>query len=128
LFKQLRRCSQFSNDAEPELFFNEEKIEQVLINLIRNAVEATAEYQGEITIRLTVEEDLVVIRVIDNGEGIPPNLMDQIWEPFFTTKGEEGTGLGLEICRRIIEAHGGRITCDSKTGQGTTFTIRLPLS
>jgi signal transduction histidine kinase/pSer/pThr/pTyr-binding forkhead associated (FHA) protein len=123
-----KRNLQFTYDAEPELFFNEEKIEQVLINLIRNAVEATAEYQGEITIRLTVEEDLVVIRVIDNGEGIPPNLMDQIWEPFFTTKGEEGTGLGLEICRRIIEAHGGRITCDSKTGQGTTFTIRLPLS
>jgi signal transduction histidine kinase len=122
-----KRNLRFTYESEPELFFNEEKIEQVLINLLRNGVEATSEQDGEININLTVDASEVVIRVADNGQGISPEMMDRIWEPFFTTKGEEGTGLGLEICRRIIEAHGGHIYCESEAGKGTRFTIRLPL-
>src|SRR5262249_36312565 len=101
--------------------------EQVMINLIRNGIEATSDYQGRISVKLSVEGSEAVIRVSDNGEGIPQELIERIWEPFFTTKGEEGTGLGLEICRRIIEAHGGHIDCQSDIGRGTTFTLRLPL-
>ncbi len=122
-----KRTINFTYDVEPELVFNEEKLEQVIINLIRNAVEATQEYTGEININLSVVEKDVVIKVSDNGEGISPEIMTAIWEPFFTTKGEEGTGIGLEICRRIIEAHNGHISCNSQLGVGTCFIINLPL-
>jgi signal transduction histidine kinase/pSer/pThr/pTyr-binding forkhead associated (FHA) protein len=122
-----RRNLKFSYDCSPELFFNENKLEQVLINLIRNAAEATKENEGEISVILTVKGNDVIIRIVDNGAGIAPEIMDYIWEPFFTTKGEDGTGLGLEICRRIIEAHGGRIHCESEVSRGSCFTIRLPL-
>jgi signal transduction histidine kinase len=121
-----RRSLQFYHNAYPEVSINELKIEQVLINLVRNAVEATSENTGQIMVSLEVEKGDVVIRVADNGHGIPPNILETIWEPFFTTKGEEGTGLGLEICRRIIEAHDGQITCSSELGKGTVFTIYLP--
>ncbi|MBL8193946.1 MAG: HAMP domain-containing histidine kinase, partial [Blastocatellia bacterium] len=122
-----KRTLNFYYDIEPELVFNEEKIDQVIINLIRNAVEATKEYSGEITINLTVVGKEVIIEIADNGQGIAPEIMPSIWEPFFSTKGEEGTGLGLEICRRIIEAHNGQISCKSQLGSGTCFTIKLPL-
>lgn len=122
-----KRKLDFNYDVEPELIFNEEKLEQVIINLIRNAVEATDEYEGEITIDLTIMDENVIIGVSDNGQGISEELMSSIWEPFFTTKGEEGTGIGLEICRRIIEAHNGQISCKSQVGVGTCFIISLPL-
>lgn len=122
-----KRTINFTYTAEPEFLFNEEKIEQVLINLIRNAVEATPEYEGIIDIRLSTEDSKVIIQVADNGTGIPPEILQHIWEPFFSTKGEEGTGLGLEICRRIIEAHNGTIECVSNSGQGTCFNICLPM-
>ncbi len=122
-----KRTINFTYDVEPELVFNEEKLEQVIINLIRNAVEATQEYTGEININLSIVAKDVVIKVSDNGEGISPEIMVAIWEPFFTTKGEEGTGIGLEICRRIIEAHNGHISCNSQLGVGTCFIINLPL-
>lgn len=122
-----KRIVNFNYDTEPELVFNEEKLEQVIINLVRNAVEATEEYTGEININLTLVEKNVVIQVSDNGQGIAQEIMGAIWEPFFSTKGEEGTGIGLEICRRIIEAHNGHISCSSQIGVGTCFTINLPL-
>ncbi|MEW6733055.1 MAG: ATP-binding protein [Acidobacteriota bacterium] len=122
-----RRKLQFTYTATPELCFNEDKIEQVIINLVRNAVEATVDYEGEIDIMLGVEDDAAVLTISDNGVGIAPEMLSRIWEPFFTTKGEDGTGLGLEICRRIIEAHGGSIFCQSEVGKGTCFMICLPL-
>ena len=71
--------------------------------------------------------DWVEILVEDNGAGIPEDIRDQIFEPFFTSKGREaGTGLGLSISQRIIEEHGGTITVDSTTTEGTAFTICLP--
>ncbi len=122
-----KRTLTFNYASEPELVFNEEKIEQVIINLIRNAVEATKEYEGKVDINLTTIDKNLLIQIKDNGQGIPPEIMSSIWEPFFTTKGEEGTGLGLEICRRIIEAHNGSISCESQLGVGTCFSIKLPL-
>jgi signal transduction histidine kinase len=110
-----KRALQFTYNCSPELFFNEGKIEQVLINLIRNAAEATVDNRGEITVSLEEGNGEVFIRVTDNGSGIAPELANRIWEPFFTTKGDEGTGLGLEICRRIIEALASPSACRSNS-------------
>jgi signal transduction histidine kinase len=73
------------------------------------------------------------IRVADNGSGIPPAQLRQIFEPFFSTKerdsqGQGGTGLGLALCREVIESHKGRIRVESTVGKGTTFTLKLPLT
>ena len=112
--------------ASPVVVVNRDKIIQVLINLIRNAVDATPE-GGQITVTLTRQADWTVMTVADTGCGVPEDLLETIWQPFFTTKGEHGTGLGLDICKRIIEGHHGAISCASQIGVGTTFTIRLPL-
>ncbi len=110
----------------PVLTLNRDKIIQVLLNLMRNAVQATEE-EGTITLVVAENEEYAIIDVSDNGCGIPANQLESIWEPFFSTKGESGTGLGLEICKRIIHGHNGRISCQSGAGTGTTFTIELPL-
>ncbi|MCS7080342.1 MAG: FHA domain-containing protein [Chloracidobacterium sp.] len=121
-----RRTLTFQALAEPYAIVNEAKIEQVLINLVRNAVDATSPGAGTINVALGVEQGMATIHVTDNGHGIPAEILPRIWEPFFTTKGEHGTGLGLEICRRIVEAHHGRLMCTSQVGVGTRFTILLP--
>lgn len=122
----IRRHLTLHPTANPYAVINEGKIEQVIINLIRNAVEATAEGSGQIAVSVGIEHGMAAIRVSDNGHGIPPDVLPRIWEPFFTTKGDDGTGLGLEICRRIVEAHHGRMTVASRVGEGTSFTIYLP--
>jgi signal transduction histidine kinase len=110
-------------EADPE------QLKEVLINLLVNACEAMGE-GGSIVIREEegVAEPLgrvVVIRVKDNGPGIPKSVRDKVFQPFFSTK-EEGTGLGLSIAYRIVEEHGGWLSLKSKEGEGTTFTITLP--
>lgn len=101
------------------------KLEEVLLNLLKNAKEAI---QGEGTIRLTVsrKNSSLSIQVKDSGCGIPSEHMESIFEPFKTYK-EGGTGLGLSLSKRIIEAHGGSISVISKEGTGTTFTVKLPI-
>lgn len=110
----------------PTLPLNRDKIIQVLINLVRNAVQATSE-GDEITVLVGQNQNHGIIRISDNGCGIASEHLSNIWQPFFTTKGEEGTGLGLDICKRIVEGHCGKISCESQMGGGTTFTIELPL-
>ena len=110
-------------EADPE------QLKEVLINLLVNGCEAMGE-GGLIVIREEegVAEPLgrvVVIRVKDNGPGIPKSVRDKVFQPFFSTK-EEGTGLGLSIAYRIVEEHGGWLSLKSKEGEGTTFTITLP--
>ena len=112
--------------TSPVLLLNRDKIVQVMINLVRNAVQAT-DVNGTITVSVSENQDHVVIAVKDNGCGIDREHVEKIWQPFFTTKGEYGTGLGLDICKRIIEGHSGRISCQSEYGVGTTFTIELPI-
>ncbi len=112
--------------VSPVLTINSDKIIQVIINLIRNAVQATAE-GGQISVVVTKNQFHAIIDITDDGKGIPREILDAIWQPFFSTKGEEGTGLGLDICRRIIKGHNGDISCRSEVGSGTTFTIELPL-
>jgi len=113
-------------DNLPQALVDKGQIEQALINLIINAVEATAEGGGiTLTTKLSPREGCIDIAVADTGEGIPEERLNTIFDPFYTTK-ENGTGLGLAITHGIIEKHGGTIAVDSSPGEGTTFTITLP--
>jgi len=107
---------------------NIREIGQVLINLIINADQASAD-GGNITIRSACEGKCVLIRVIDQGSGIPEDAIDHIFDPFFTTKPVgEGTGLGLSVSYGIVEDHGGRIAVSSEIGKGSEFTVVLPVN
>ena len=101
------------------------QIQQVLLNLLLNAIQSI-EGEGSVELSLRTGEDCVIVRVSDTGRGIDPKHLGSIFRPFFTTKGQ-GTGLGLSLVQRIVEAHGGRIEATSAPGQGSQFTIRLPL-
>ncbi len=106
---------------------NRIKIQQVLINLLKNAEFATRNRDdGHITLTLSNEGERAILTVADNGCGMTAEVEQRIWEPFFTTKGEQGTGLGLDVAKSIIEGHDGSIDCTTEPGAGTSFTIRLP--
>ncbi|MDA8423478.1 MAG: ATP-binding protein [Nitrospiraceae bacterium] len=111
----------------PHLYIDEHQIQQVLVNLVTNAVQATpAGGKLFIASRIGKDGDSVDITVMDTGKGISPEFLPHIFDPFFTTKGDGGTGLGLSVSYGIIKNHNGEIRVDSKTGVGTTFTIELP--
>ena len=101
------------------------KLEEVVLNLLRNAKDAVGE-EGSITLCAERDSDQIIIRCKDNGCGIPDDIMDTIFEPFVTHK-EGGTGLGLSLSKRIVEAHGGTITAKSSKENGTVFTVSLPI-
>jgi PAS domain S-box-containing protein len=114
--------------ALPSLMIDRHMIEQVLMNLILNAVQAMKD-GGRLSIRTFVEEGVCLVEVRDTGVGIPAAVLPKIFDPFFTTKGEgEGTGLGLSVSLGIAERHGGKILVDSEVGKGTVFTLCLPVS
>ena len=114
--------------ALPNLMIDRHMIEQVLMNLILNAVQAMKE-GGVLSIRTVVEEGVCLVRIRDTGSGIPPSVLPKIFDPFFTTKHEgEGTGLGLSVSLGIVERHGGKILVESEVGKGTVFTLCLPVS
>ncbi len=103
------------------------QLNQVLMNLITNAADAI-DGEGQITIATAATDDHVTISVEDNGVGMPDDVKSQVFVPFFTTKEVgSGTGLGLSISYGIIEKHGGQIDVDSTVGEGTIFTITLPM-
>jgi PAS domain S-box-containing protein len=111
----------------PEVACYPARINQVVMNLVANAIYACGE-SGEVTVRTRTEPDGVAIHVIDNGSGIPADVLARIFDPFFTTKPVgQGTGLGLSISHQIVEDHGGRIEAQSTPGQGAHFTVHLPL-
>lgn len=124
---------EFQADGRPHARVNPAQIQQVLLNLVINARQAMPD-GGLLTIRVGLEPSgrTAEIRVGDTGVGIAPEALPHIFEPFFTTKsgpdssGLGGTGLGLPVCRDIIEAHKGRLRVESRPGQGATFTLRLP--
>jgi len=102
------------------------ELNQVWSNLIDNALDAVAE-GGQIEIIAKRERDRVIVRVIDNGHGVPPEVRDRIFDPFFTTKPVgKGTGLGLDIVRRLVQRHNGQIDLESKPGR-TEFIVTLPV-
>jgi len=100
-------------------------MKRVLTNLVQNALQAMG-HKGRLRIRLGRNEDSVVLKVEDNGPGIPDENMKRLFEPFFTTK-KRGQGFGLAVCKNVVEAHGGTIEVQSQVGKGTTFVISLPI-
>ena len=111
--------------ALPSVIFDEGQLQQVFFNLIKNALEAMKD-GGALAIAIDVTDAEVAISFRDTGSGIPAADLGRLFEPYHTTKGELGNGLGLMMCRRIVRAHGGEIDVESKEGEGTRFTVRLP--
>ncbi len=134
--KQVRKMvKRFDVEVEKDLPLvpmNAGKIEQVLINLVINAGQSANKENSRVSLSAFRDRDgdpFVHLVVEDNGSGVPRNLLSKIFDPFFTTKGRDsGTGLGLAISQRIVEEHGGKIRVESREGQGTRFTIRLPIA
>ena len=131
VYKEVHKRSEIAlelGDNLPTFQGNAQKIEQVLINLIVNASQAIpGEKRGRIKVRTFEEDSYLVVQVEDNGCGMNEKTMKQIFDPFFTTKrAKGGTGLGLAIAFRIIEEHGGNISVNSESENGTTFTIKIP--
>jgi signal transduction histidine kinase len=100
---------------------------RALQNLMTNAIQALPETGGSVRVVTGLEGDVVVIRIEDNGCGMPSDQLSKIFEPYYTTKElDKGTGLGLAITKKVIELHGGSINVESTEGEGTTFSVRLP--
>jgi CheY-like chemotaxis protein len=104
---------------------NPTELREVLTNLLKNSIEALEE-PGTITIQADTFDERLRIRVVDTGPGIRPEVLDKLFVPFFTTKGERGTGLGLCLTQQIVERHGGELRIESKVGVGTTASVLLP--
>ncbi|MEQ9411918.1 MAG: ATP-binding protein [Fuerstiella sp.] len=117
------------NDEHPSLSLRlpEGELKQVLFNLIRNAIQASKP-ESYVAISVANLKNRAEIRVTDQGSGIPADVMPHIFEPFFTTKSElkEGMGLGLSVSRNLVESMNGSLSVETKSGRGTTFTVRLP--
>jgi signal transduction histidine kinase len=115
----------------PDITCDPEQLKEVFVNLVENACQAMGR-GGLIIVTEQVRKndsgkDTCLICVKDTGPGLPANILEKIFNPFFTTK-EEGTGLGLSIAERIIENHGGKISVKSAVGEGTSFYIELPVA
>ncbi|HSX01398.1 MAG TPA: HAMP domain-containing sensor histidine kinase, partial [Candidatus Saccharimonas sp.] len=118
-------------DELPDLRVDVIGLREILLNLINNAVSHTERGKGVVTLSVTKHRDTIQTSVTDNGTGIPADAMPHLFTKFFRV-GEmsatsRGTGLGLYICRSIVEAHGGKIWAESTEGKGATFTFRLPM-
>ena len=109
----------------PDISADESKLIRVLTNLIGNAIDAMPE-GGKLSVSSLNLKDEVSISVTDTGVGVPQDHVEEIWRPLYTSKAK-GIGLGLSICKRIVEAHGGSISVESIVGKGTTFTLKLPV-
>jgi signal transduction histidine kinase len=124
-----------SNRVEVEKFLpplpiraDAHKMEQVLVNLVLNAI-AAMPAGGRLAFHHVMDGPFLTLIVSDTGEGIPEENLEKIFDPFFTTKRNgEGTGLGLAVCRKIIEQHGGKISASSRPGEGTEFSVSLPFA
>jgi nitrogen fixation/metabolism regulation signal transduction histidine kinase len=109
------------------VFADREHLNSVFSNLVKNAIQAIPQQRnGLVKISLNMEGDRVVARISDNGAGIPEDLKSRLFTPYFTTK-SSGSGLGLSIVKRLVEGMGGQISFESEQGEGTTFTVSLPV-
>jgi two-component system NtrC family sensor kinase len=111
-------------DESVQILVNERQLEQILLNLILNAIQAFKKTEGLIELNIKRSESQIEIKIEDNGPGMAKKQLDQIFEPFYTTK-EEGTGLGLYITKQLVERNGGTIKVESKEGSGTTFILEF---
>lgn len=100
---------------------------QIIVNLVANAIDASPP-DSEVLVRAEVTPEQMILTVQDQGEGIPPDQLEHIFEPFYTTKSpNEGTGLGLALVSKLVESHRGRVSAKSAPGEGSTFRVVLPL-
>lgn len=113
------------NNPVPQVRGESGKINQALINLVENAINAI-EKNGRIVIETQLKDNYVLLSVSDTGSGIDDSIKEKIFDPFFTTR-PEGTGLGLYVCKKIIESYGGSITLEKSTRGSTSFVIKLPV-
>jgi signal transduction histidine kinase len=128
--KLVSQSVQLKQDLEenlPAILASRDHLEGVWVNLMINALDAMRDQAGRLAVTSRFANNEFRVTITDNGQGIPPERINHIFEPFYTTKGfNQGTGLGLSICHRIIKNHGGYITVDSQVGEGTKFTVVLP--
>jgi signal transduction histidine kinase len=110
---------------EPQVKVDREKIRRVFVNIAKNAFDAMPD-GGELTIRTEKKGENVVFTFSDTGTGMSKEVMSKLWSPLFTTKAK-GMGFGLPICKRIVEAHGGKISVESASGKGSNFTVSIPV-
>ena len=118
----------FTSKIDPsihQIIGDKTKLQEVFLNLLKNAYEAALPNKT-ICLEASLQNNTVIIQVHDTGCGIPSELLPTIFEPYITYK-ENGTGLGLAICNQIVKAHGGSIAVNSSLGDGTTFSVSLPL-
>ena len=116
-----------TEDADKILMLDRSQIEQVLINLLKNAGEACIEQEIPEVIIAThyeMEKRIFMLTVTDNGSGILPDVLDKIFVPFFTTK-PTGSGIGLSLCKQIMNLHGGSISVSSEIGKGSCFSLKF---
>jgi two-component system sensor kinase FixL len=118
----------FARDLGP-VIVDKIQVQQVALNLIRNALDAMADGERkDLTVSVGPgEEGMVMIKVVDSGPGVSPDVRERLFQPFVTTKAQ-GMGVGLSICRTIVEAQGGRIWVDDNPQGGATFAFTLPLA
>lgn len=118
-------CNLNMDEDLPLVELDPQLLKQAIVNIVKNGYEAM-ENSGTVTIHVFYKDEFIHIAISDQGGGLDPALADNIFEPFITSK-TGGSGLGLVITRQIIESHHGSLTCDSRPGDGCTFTIALPL-
>ena len=125
--KQIEPVQDFDSRIA-EVILDPKGIHRCVMNLVSNAIDAMTKTGGRITIQTLLDEPtkMLQIQVSDNGSGIPQESLEKIFDVFFSTKGSNGTGLGLSVTRKIITEHGGTISVQSVVDEGTTFIIRLP--
>ncbi len=127
--KKVTLLTEISKD-QPPVPADADGIHQAVLNLLTNALDAVESGRGVITLtsQVNVQTHNAIIEVQDNGTGISPENLQRIFQPFYSTKGQKGTGLGLAVTKKIVDEHGGKIEATSKLGGGTTFRILLPLN
>ena len=103
-----------------------DRIIQLLLNLLKNGIQAMPD-GGKLRVELKDTKSAAIIKICDSGVGISPESLPHIFDPFWTSKAK-GTGLGLALCKKVAQEHGGSLTVESTVGGGTTFTVTLPLA
>ena len=116
-----------SSDRQITISGNLLMLKQLFLNLVKNAVESVGTSRGKISISIEEDDSQAVIEIADNGRGIPSEDLDKIFEPFYTSKAATNTGLGLSLCREIVEKHRGTISIQSEVGKGTSVILRFPV-
>ena len=116
------------SESETTIKLVEDQIKQVAINLLQNASDSISESDGKISLTIESDNSNIILKVQDNGKGIPKEDIGKLFEPFFTTKGIKGTGLGLSVSYGIMKKYGGEIAVESEVGKGSIFSLILPVA